>query len=270
MINPAHPSNLPMAERGYIPPPQASGAGSQSRLDINGNHPIAAELAAMWQQIDRMNRMMYQQHSLSNAAGTVQHIRHTDEFLMREGYLVDDLPKAEDPLSDPGIARMQAFAQFGIQSANGGELLGVQNEYLWVVNRSKEFEAKVDDYVVVAYFNGEWRPMTSSPSEPGGGLIRFQIIDVDCEERVADAIVMAVPCPNPFDVEVGDQIEVYDKAGCLFDVDPVLLQDRIGYAAYMSNTETSDENPYYYGYPDDCIWEAITLCVGVSSCGPLE
>ena len=101
----------------------------------------------------------------------------------------------------------------------------------------------------------------------GGGLIRFAIDYVDCNDHSALAIVQSVPCDNPFDVEVGDTIKVYDKAGCWFDTQSIFLQDAQGFATYNRNAEYGSEGS---AYEEECVWEVVSLCSMINACDPLE
>ena len=101
----------------------------------------------------------------------------------------------------------------------------------------------------------------------GGGLIRFSIDHIFCDDHSAIAVVQSVPCDNSFPVEVGDTIRIWDRAGCWFDVQDLYLQDAQGFAAYMVSDEA---DPYGDPYETGCEWQVVSLCLKILACGPME
>lgn len=193
-----------------------------------------------------------------------------ERFLV--GELKENLDKSFNAKDDPKTARAWLWLPgMELQGEDPRPLISKRRP--GTITQRGNVGLKKEDYVLAHEWFCEKEVVVGggeSGGGGGGGLIRFQIISVDCDRRMAECVVTGVPCENPFDVEVGSTIEVWDKVGCFFDVDTIFLQDKQGYATYMALDEEESDSQYPYGYGEECIWEVVALCVSVSACGPME
>jgi hypothetical protein len=95
------------------------------------------------------------------------------------------------------------------------------------------------------------------PPGTGGGtslpLIEFQLTAVDCLSRTALGIVVGVTCGSSTP-QLGEEVELYDDAGCMLTGDAFKLQGRRGFAQKMDIVDSQSQ--YTYG----CPYIVISIC----------
>lgn len=98
---------------------------------------------------------------------------------------------------------------------------------------------------------------------PGGGggvdVIRFTILTANCTTKCATATINNRRCGLTSDI--GDTVNLHDAVGCQLTGNEAALVGRTGYAINMNG-----ENPCKAG-TESCVWEILTLCCPVESCG---
>ena len=123
-----------------------------------------------------------------------------------------------------------------------------------VWNRS-ELTFPSESYVKARFDEWEWLPFFGGGA--GAEIIRFRVLDaVDYDEPCAECLVTGIMCNNA-SVEVGEQVTVIDRLGCLFNLDPTEMLARQGYAVRMQGGTYGECG----GTDTDCSWEAMFLCV---------
>lgn len=93
---------------------------------------------------------------------------------------------------------------------------------------------------------------TSGTSSP---LIEFQLTSVDCYYHRAIGIVVGVTCGSS-SPELGDEVELYDDAGCFLTGDAFKLDGRRGFAQKMDVVDLAASSSYTYG----CPYIIINIC----------
>lgn len=125
------------------------------------------------------------------------------------------------------------------------------------------------DYIPVARDKyGKWIAMVGAG---GGGsqIIHFSIQSVDCVTRCAIGTVLARICG---DTDVGDDISIYDAAGCFFTGNETLLVGVKGYAVLMDGDDPCPGTGTWVGTgttgdtPTGCVWHVFSLCCPTEVC----
>lgn len=115
------------------------------------------------------------------------------------------------------------------------------------------FTTEVDAFIWVVKFSGQWWVLTGGGG--GGSIIMFKVTDSDeSGSGCVTATVELIPCGGA-DVAVGDEITVQDEAGCMFNIDPILLLGGYGFATKMQTTAMCD--PYDTA---ECQWVVLHMC----------
>jgi len=141
-----------------------------------------------------------------------------------------------------------------------------------ITNRSTSFSANTGDYIWVKRAGSEYIPLHSSggTSTP---IIRFEIFESDCEGRSAIVRVLSNNGSVPGSYEIYGEIEqdeqgqdvpskfvvVYDKTGCFLNESNINLQDRIGYATYLTGRPKYPYQPWT-GFEVTSLAEQQTEC----------
>ena len=118
----------------------------------------------------------------------------------------------------------------------------------------------------------KWGRWIAGAAGGGGGssIIHFSIQSADCDTGCGIGTVIARSCG---DVSVGDDISIYDGAGCFLTGNELLLVGRKGYAALMSGDDPCPGTGTWMGVgtatptTSGCVWHIISLCCSTESCG---
>ena len=172
-----------------------------------------------------------------------------------EGFLLDDLDAATHPLTGSTTARIQIVRWDNDEEFYETDLIET------VTNRSRSYSATAAadnrdeaDILQIQFINGEWRPQAG-----GGGasspLIEFQLTSVDCYYHRAIGIVVGVTC-GATSPQLGDEVELYDDAGCFLTGDAFKLTGRRGFAQKMDVIDLTASSSYTYG----CPYIIINIC----------
>ena len=177
---------------------------------------------------------------------------------MIEGILMYDLDAAYDPVSGPTSALMTVIRWDADDRFYETALTET------IVNRSTTYSAVAGDLITAQFINGEWRPQT------GTGGARTDVIDFEVTGYLADinsnfgcngcyGIVIESGCGSS--VNVGDEVMVWDKRACWFNLPKELLIGLTGTAFWMKNPGGLG-SLVCASAPEvgDCLWVVKSLC----------
>ena len=243
----------------------AVGVGQLPPTQFNRGDPVtASQLRDIAEQAARPNQLQRTMPGL-NFGAFIGNPEFKMPNLFFEGILLEDMRASTDPFDDPVVVQMKVIKPLNHKENSDQEALSFADigDEVYIVNRALDISGSTGDRVLCVVVSGELRPTG------GGGGSNQDICDFTITNYGASiglisacnfvrATVTNVGCGSS--VSIGDDIFVWDKPLCWFNLPVSLLIGLSGTAHWMKNPGLGDVACPGTDADNPCVWVVKGLC----------